>query len=77
MLFDGADFKDWVLGIAGNIFIVILVVRSVGYFAKKEWGELVGHLIVAVFLVALIWFTDPVINLLKAIWGLISGQPVA
>ena len=40
----GADFKDWVLVIAGNIFIAILVLRAIGHYFKREWGELFGHI---------------------------------
>lgn len=73
MNFTGADLKDWVLIIAGNIFIVILVVRSVGYYAKKEWGELIGHFLVAVVIAGLIYANDQTLSMLKGLWALITG----
>jgi hypothetical protein len=70
---DGAQLKDWILAIAGNIFIVILVVRAVGYYAKKEWGELVTHVLMAVIIAGFVYFTDGTIVVLKQIWNLLSG----
>jgi hypothetical protein len=69
----GADFKDWVLVIAGNIFIAILVLRSIGHYFKREWGELFGHLAAGVLVGGLIYANNETINVLKGFWGLISG----
>jgi hypothetical protein len=73
----GTAIKDWVLVIAGNVFIIILVVRSVGYFAKKEWGDFIGHILVAVVIAGLIYATDTAITLFKGLAGLILGTPGA
>ncbi len=70
----GDAFKDWIIAIMGNIFIVILVVRSVGYYLRKEWGELVGHLIVAVVVAAIVYFPDSFVTFLKGLWTLFTGQ---
>lgn len=43
----GSDLKTWVLLIAGNVFIIILVIRAITYYAKREWGELIGHFLAA------------------------------
>jgi hypothetical protein len=69
----GEDFKNWVLIIAGNVFIVILVVRAVGYFAKREWGELIGHILVAVLIAGFIYSTDTMLSLIKGVVHLIFG----
>lgn len=69
----GADFKDWVLVIAGNLFIVIFVIRAIGYYAKKEWGEMIAHIAVAIIIAGFVYATDDTVNLLKGIWGLITG----
>lgn len=69
----GEDFKNWVLIIAGNVFIVILVVRAVGYFAKREWGELIGHILVAVLIAGFIYSTDTMLSLIKGVVKLIFG----
>lgn len=64
----GANLKDWVLVIAGNIFIVILGVRAVTYYAKKEWGEMVGHLLAGVLVAACVYTPQTVVDLLKLAW---------
>jgi len=69
----GADFKDWVLVIAGNIFIAILVLRSIGHYFKREWGELFGHIAAGVLVGGLIYANNETINVLKGFWGLVSG----
>jgi hypothetical protein len=69
----GADFKDWVLVIAGNIFIAILVLRSIGHYFKREWGELFGHLAAGVLVGGLIYANNETINVLKGFWGLLAG----
>lgn len=69
---DGTDFKNWVLLIAGNLFIVVLVVRAVGYYAKREWGELLGHMCAGIVVAGLVYATDGSIGLLQNAWGLIA-----
>jgi hypothetical protein len=70
---DGADFKDWVLALAGNIFIVLFIVRSVGAYAKKEWSELTVNILAGVLIAGFVYFTDGTIDVLKQIWTLITG----
>lgn len=69
----GDAFVAWVLGIVGAVFIIILVVRAVGSWAKKEWGELVIHLAAAIFIAGLVYFPNQVADLLKGLWRLIVG----
>ena len=69
----GADFKDWVLVIAGNIFIAILVLRAIGHYFQREWGELFGHIAAGVLVGGLIYANNQTINVLKGFWGLVSG----
>jgi len=66
----GSDLKTAVLVVAGNIFIVILVIRSLGSYAKKEWGELIGQLLIAVVLAGLIYANDTTMTLIKSVWAL-------
>lgn len=70
---DGSSFKDWVLVIAGNIFIVILVFRALGHYAKKEWGELLTTVLAAVFIAGVIYANDQTMTLLKNIFNMIFG----
>lgn len=69
----GVELKDWVLLIAGNIFMVVLVVRAVGYYAKREWGEMVAHLMAGVIVAGLVYATDSSIKLMKTLWDMFAG----
>ncbi|MER7112252.1 hypothetical protein [Streptomyces sp. NPDC000229] len=72
-LTDGTQLKDWVLLIAGNIFIVILAVRGIGYYAKREWGELIGHLMAAVVIAGIVYAPNVAIGLFRGIWEKVAG----
>lgn len=69
----GAEFKDWALILVGNLFIVILIVRIVGAYAKREWGELLTNFCAAVIIAALIYMNEQFIGLLKQLASLIFG----
>ena len=69
----GIAIRDSILILAGNIFIIIFIVRSVGSYAKKEWGELTLNIVAAVVLVGLIYFNESFIELLRAVWQTIVG----
>ena len=70
---DGIAIKDAVLVLAGNVFIIIFIVRTVGAFAKKEWGELVVNVVAAIVIIGFVYFTDSSIEVLKSIWSMILG----
>ena len=70
----GAGLKDTVLVILGNIFIIILAARAVGYYAKREWGEMITHVVGGIFVAAVVYFPDDVVKFLKAMWSAFSGS---
>ncbi len=70
----GDVFLEWFKGIVGSVFIAILMIRSLGYYLKKEWGELTGHLLVAIIIAGLVYFPDQFIEILKGFWNMITGQ---
>lgn len=72
-MFTGAELKDWVIIVAGNIFIVILVVRAVSHFAKREWGELLGTVLIAIFIGWIVYSTDTFIGFLKWAAAKVTG----
>ncbi|MFF3764637.1 hypothetical protein ACFYYR_11200 [Streptomyces sp. NPDC001922] len=72
-LTDGSDLKKWILLIAGNVFIVILAVRGIGYYAKREWGELIGHLMAAVVIAGIVYAPNVAVDLFKGIWSKVAG----
>ena len=64
---DGAAAKDWVLLIGGNVFIIILVVRGLAHYAKKEWGELIGFLGASIVVASFVYFPTQTIDFIKQI----------
>lgn len=69
----GTSFKDWVLVIAGNVFIVVLVVRGIGHWVKREWGDLIVHFLVAILLAAFVYMTDQTVAVMKTLAKMIFG----
>lgn len=67
--FDGSSILDWVKAIAGNIFIAIMIVRSIGQYARSDWGDMATSLLAGLAVAAIIYFPDQVIALLKKIVG--------
>lgn len=69
----GEGLKDAILVILGNIFIIILAVRAVSYYAKREWGDLITHVAAGILIAAIIYFPDQVVSLLKSLWSAFAG----
>lgn len=67
------SFEELVLKILGNIFMVIAAVRAIGYYVKKEWGEMIGHVIFSVVLAGFIYFTDQTLGIFKFLWNVTFG----
>ena len=72
-MFTGAELKDYVIILAGNIFIVILIIRMISHYAKREWGDLLTNFLVAVFIAWIVYSTDTFINFLRWLANKISG----
>ncbi len=71
---DGAALRDWVLLVAGNIFMLLLAARAVGHFAKREWGEMIGMGVAAVFVAGFVYFPDQSIGFFQDIWQTFLGE---
>jgi hypothetical protein len=69
----GANLKDWALLIGGNVFIIVLVARMIGDFAKRAWGDLIGTIVAAVFVGACVWTPDQMVNVFKQMWTMLNG----
>lgn len=67
------SFEELVLKILGNVFMVIAAVRAIGYYVKKEWGEMIGHIIFSVVLAGFIYFTDQMLGIFKFLWNVTLG----
>jgi len=74
MTFTGQAVKTAILLILGNVFIVLLAVRAVGAWARKEWGELVALVVGAVVVAGFIYFPDQIVNLLKTVYTQLTGS---
>jgi hypothetical protein len=73
----GADLKDLVLLLAGNFFAMILTVRAVGHFARRDWGEFTAMIIAAIVVVGFVYFPDQSIGALKSVWTTFLGKESA
>ncbi|OEJ20884.1 hypothetical protein [Streptomyces subrutilus] len=69
----GAELYSWIAIIAGNIFLIVLIVRAVGHYAKREWGELVGHVITGVIVAGFVFATEATKNMFVEIWTKVAG----
>lgn len=69
----GASIKDWVLAIAGNVFIILFVIRALGDYARKDYGGLLSNVAVAAIIACFVYLTDGTINVLKTLARMILG----
>lgn len=70
---DLSGAKDWVIVVVGNVFIIILLFRVIGAWAKREWGELLTNLVMAVVIGFLVYANDAAIALIKQLGNLAFG----
>lgn len=70
----GADFKDYVLVVCGNLFILIMAARAVMYYARREWGALLGHLAAGVLVFGIVYANNTFIAIMRTFWELFAGQ---
>ena len=72
-LTDFSDMKNVVIGIVGNVILIILVVRGAADYGKRDWGGLITNLIFGVIVGFFVWFNDQAVALLKHLGTLIFG----
>ncbi|MEU8580536.1 hypothetical protein [Streptomyces abikoensis] len=70
----GAELQSWVLLVAGNIFLIVLAVRAIGHYAKREWGELLGHFVAGVVVAGFVFASDTSKAMLIAVWNKVAGS---
>jgi uncharacterized membrane protein (DUF2068 family) len=66
-------FKTTVLIILGNVFIIILALRALGSWAKKEWGEFATLIVSSIVIAGIIYFPNQAVEFLQWAWNLILG----
>ncbi|RLU80149.1 hypothetical protein CTZ27_35465 [Streptomyces griseocarneus] len=69
----GAELKNWILTVTGNVFAAFLGIRAVGAFMKDDYGKMATLFLLAVFVGAAVWFPDQVKDLLQAVWRKVVG----
>lgn len=67
MNIDLSSTKDIVLAAAGTIVVIILIVRIVVAYARKQWGELVTEIAGAAFVFWFCFFNEQAIDALKSL----------
>ena len=72
-LTDFSDMKNVVLGIVGNVILIILVVRAAADYGKRDWGGMITNDIFGVVVGFFVWFNDQSVALLKHLGTLIFG----
>jgi len=68
------SFEELILKILGNIFLLVLAIRMFVAYLRKDFGEMVGEIVVAVVIVGFIYFTDQTVGILKGIWNATIGN---
>jgi hypothetical protein len=71
-LSNGDAFKTWALAILGNIALVVIAGRSLGYLAKQEWGAFITFGFAAVVVAGFVWAPDQTKVTLMDTWNLVA-----
>ncbi|MFG1820569.1 hypothetical protein ACGFIF_42900 [Kribbella sp. NPDC049174] len=69
----GVGVRDWIFSVAATIFAIVVVIRSVQYYAQREWGYLIGHIAAGAIVAVIVLANGSFMNVLKEIGNLILG----
>lgn len=72
-LTDFSDIKNVIVGIVGNVILIILVVRGAADYGKRDWGGMLTNIIFGVIIGFFVWFNDQAVALLKYLGTLVFG----
>lgn len=67
------SFGNTIISILGTIVFVVLVIRIVVAYGKKQYGEMITELIAAVFVFWFVFFPDNARDTIKSITQSIFG----
>ena len=59
--------KNLVIQVLGTVLIIILLVRVMNAYAKRQWGEIVAEVIGVVVVGFFVWTPDTAISLIQSI----------
>lgn len=67
------SFGNSIIAILGSLVMVILVVRIVIAYGKKQWGEMITEVVAVVFVGWFVWFPDSAKTTIKDVAKSIFG----
>ncbi|PRZ39670.1 hypothetical protein CLV47_11834 [Antricoccus suffuscus] len=67
------SLKNLVIKVLGTVLIIILLVRIMNAYAKRQWGEIVAEVIGVIVVGFFVWTPDTAIGLLQDITSSIFG----
>lgn len=70
----GAELKTWILLVCGNIAAALLAIRALGLMLKKDWGEMITMIVMAVVLFGFIYAPDTTNDLFVGVWDKVTGS---
>lgn len=68
-----AGIKDFLLGMGGNLAIIIFFFRSVGAWLDKQTSAMIGNAVMFVILIAFVYFNDQTLAFAKELAKKIFG----
>lgn len=71
---DGLNgLKDFLLGIGGNLAIIIFFFRAVGAWLDRQTSAMLGNVVMFVILIAFVYFNDQTLTFAKELAKKIFG----
>lgn len=69
----GAGIKDFILGLGGNLAIIIFFFRAIGAWLDRQTSAMIGNTLMFVILIAFVYFNDQTLNFAKELAKKIFG----
>ncbi|WP_016996910.1 MULTISPECIES: hypothetical protein [Kocuria] len=70
---DLSGLKDFAIVVIGNLFIIILLIRVIGSWAKRDYTDLFTNLVLAVVIAFLVYANDQAVALLQQLATMAFG----
>lgn len=74
MNFDFSGLQNTVVQVVASVIIIVLVVRLVGAYIRRGWGEMVAEVAFVLVIGWFVWFPDSAESALRSITGSITGS---
>lgn len=63
---------SWILAVVGSLFTAVLAVRGFGHWMKKEWGQLITHIVGGAVVAIMIFTPNQAVTILKFVGAKIT-----